>query len=294
MDIKCKEANNSTSNNDNDIYNNNNDETDNKPDLELCRFFFRRTGRCRFGKNCTFSHQVPDGMTKDQALKKIPCHRYLKGNCSYGARCMYFHPSVDDDNDESRAGAEEEVKEAEVCGICLEIPGEYGLLDGCMHSFCYKCLMNWRKNGNNENSDRHSCPLCKGTSRIVIPSQVCPKTRTEKDEIFNTYKKKRGRFPCKIWNGNLGSCKYGRDCLYQHLDRNGSDVKAKDKSSQELFEARCKQRRNRRTFVDFEMSLYEDMHFNMLDEDMFSNLIDDTTLFELLLATRTGYGFEDF
>jgi len=76
----------------------------------LCRFFFQ-SGYCRNGDACKFSHDS-NGLSRQEALKTIPCPYYASGSCRFGDRCELLH---------------EEIKTSdEVCGICLENTIEKG------------------------------------------------------------------------------------------------------------------------------------------------------------------------
>jgi hypothetical protein len=68
--------------------------------------------------------------------------------------------------------ADEQVEDASVtvCAICLEEAGSKGPhgtgeLNGCSHTFCYSCILEWSKVTN-------SCPLCKQKFTRLTQSQV--------------------------------------------------------------------------------------------------------------------------
>jgi len=106
--------------------------------------------------------------------------------------------------------------------------------------------MEWRTEGSDEAEDRRSCPTCRGKSDYVVPSNIKPIDKEDKERIVNEYRTRLGRVPCKKFDGSLGSCPYGSDCFYSHLDEEGDDCKADDCCMNELYKTRQKQRRNRR------------------------------------------------
>eukprot|EP00574_Skeletonema_japonicum_P014006 CAMPEP_0201720354 /NCGR_PEP_ID=MMETSP0593-20130828/5345_1 /ASSEMBLY_ACC=CAM_ASM_000672 /TAXON_ID=267983 /ORGANISM="Skeletonema japonicum, Strain CCMP2506" /LENGTH=298 /DNA_ID=CAMNT_0048210993 /DNA_START=125 /DNA_END=1021 /DNA_ORIENTATION=- len=51
-----------------------------------------------------------------------------------------------------------------ICAVCLDFPDDpkhIASVSGCNHRFCYSCIENWAKRGNNK------CPLCKSTFHLV-------------------------------------------------------------------------------------------------------------------------------
>lgn len=147
---------------------------------------------------------------------------------------------------------------------------KFGLLTGCDHVFCIDCLRHWRKEQKKDASELSSlipgrddvssasdrvraCPTCRQVSDFVVPSdKFC--VGVEKVQVVGAYKARLSCIPCKRFNGRLGSCPFGRDCFYAHRRSGGQDMKRKDKSKKELWEA--KQRRAQNRHVDFLTSLY--------------------------------------
>ena len=138
----------------------------------------------------------------------------------------------DEDEQEEEHGETEEG--FTTCGICLDdCPHrQFGLLSCCNHAFCYDCLMEWRKEGASEVRDRRSCPTCRKHSDYVIPSPVFPTNEVTKAAIVQDYKDRKAHIPCRRFEktGKFGSCPFGSDCFYAHVDRTGRDVKSQDKS----------------------------------------------------------------
>lgn len=106
--------------------------------------------------------------------------------------------------------------------------------------------MEWRTQGTEEVTSRRVCPTCRRTSDYVVSSRVLPKSDEEKQELFKNFRDRLGRLPCKHWLATLGSCPFGRDCFYAHLDDDGKDVKGRDRTMQQLYEERQRQRDDRR------------------------------------------------
>lgn len=51
-----------------------------------------------------------------------------------------------------------------ICAVCLDFPDDpkhIASVSGCNHRFCYSCIENWAKKGNN------TCPLCKSAFHLV-------------------------------------------------------------------------------------------------------------------------------
>jgi len=116
-------------------------------------------------------------------------------------------------------------------GKCMR----FGLLSGCEHVFCWACLMKWRKEGTEEADNRRCCPTCRELSDFVVPSHFFPKTEHDKRKVFDGYKEKLSLIPCKRFNGELGSCIFGRDCMFFHKGHDGTDMKEQDKTKAELY-----------------------------------------------------------
>ena len=217
----------------------------------LCRFFFQNNGYCRNGEACRFSHDA-NGLTHQEAMKTIPCPFYAKGSCRYGEHCNFLHEDVKKSDDE-------------LCGICLEnvvaSNRKFGVLSCCNHTFCFNCLMEWRTEGSSEVTSRRVCPTCRKSSDYVVPSPYMPTNEQEKGQILSNYKAHCSVIPCKNFEiGKLGSCPFGKDCFYAHLSRKGKHIKGRDKSMQQLYEARQRTRNNHR---DRDLEYITEMLFMM-------------------------------
>ena len=75
----------------------------------------------------------------------------------------------------------------------------------------------------------------------MIPS-VTFAVGEEKKQIIGAIKAKRASIDCERFDGSLGSCPFGKDCFYAHLDSLGNDIKSQDLSMKELYEKREKSR----------------------------------------------------
>mmetsp|Transcript_64064 Transcript_64064/g.184118 ORF Transcript_64064/g.184118 Transcript_64064/m.184118 type:complete len:381 (-) Transcript_64064:107-1249(-) len=215
----------------------------------LCRFYVMNRGSCRHGDNCAFSHKIPAEMSWDEAKKLVPCPFFAKGTCKYGDYCKLNHdPQVF--AEKAPAPAVEE--SSKTCGICLDdidstSNRKFGLLSCCGHAFCHPCLMAWRKEGSPDACDRRSCPTCRKHSDYVVPSEHFPADAKEKEEIVQAYKDKLSVIPCRRFSATreLGSCPFGSDCFYAHLNSGGEDVKDQDKTMAQLREEKQEQQRER-------------------------------------------------
>lgn len=244
----------------------------------LCRFFVLR-GFCKFGDDCMYSHTLPPGGILE-ARRQIPCPFYLKGTCRFGDHCELRH----DSQDVEHRAAQEKTQEQYTCGICLEPLGRehnkrFGLLEGCEHVYCLDCLRTWRKEGSREAQDRRVCPTCRTKSFYVIPSWNYS-VGEEKKQVASGYKAKLAKLPCQRFDGTLGSCPFGSDCFYAHL-QNGKNVKSQDQTMEEIHAEREGRRRHTHEMDDLEiihtflmlLELSRDLH--EWDDDMNSDWDDD-------------------
>lgn len=212
-------------------------------------------------------------MTRLEILSMIPCPHYARGMCAFGDDCELLHRRQKREdgghhNETEEHSTHQETKnrdkeEAELvdttCGICLENvyntqQKQFGLLSCCNHIFCHTCLMNWRRSSEASSSSRRVCPTCREPSNYVIPSNIFPSNPSQKLSIVENYKQKCSMIPCKRFvAGKLGSCPFGRDCFYSHRDESGVDMKESDKTMQELFEERERQRSRNNRESDLDM-----------------------------------------
>ena len=81
------------------------------------------------------------------------------------------------------------------CSICLEVVYSkrraryFGILSECSHSFCYKCITQWRKRNKN-------CPTCRVRSQLAVKSRVWidgQQHPTEKHDLIQLHRGCRSR-----------------------------------------------------------------------------------------------------
>ncbi|EFN60083.1 hypothetical protein CHLNCDRAFT_18295 [Chlorella variabilis] len=118
------------------------------------------------------------------------------------------------------------------CSICLEAvlskaaPGErkFGLLTGCDHPFCLRCIRSWRQNTDGSvdiDTALRTCPVCRTTSYYIVPSLVWPTSGEEKERILAGYKAKLSLIDCRYFNFGDGTCPFGTSCFYRHAYHDG-------------------------------------------------------------------------
>ncbi|KDN42781.1 hypothetical protein RSAG8_06535, partial [Rhizoctonia solani AG-8 WAC10335] len=114
-----------------------------RPPRAVCRYFSTPRG-CRAGSTCLYAHNTAPGPSPRQ--EKQTCYYYNKGYCRRGASCWYLHAEPASGSKEASSKPKE--SEDHVCSICFDVPTEFGLLAGCSHIFCLKCIMDWRSSKN--------------------------------------------------------------------------------------------------------------------------------------------------
>ncbi|KAJ3166951.1 hypothetical protein HDU88_003040 [Geranomyces variabilis] len=234
---------------------------------EQCRFFL--AGDCWRGDYCKFAHgdhpptlEVRQGEDEKMRMMMPVCPYFAKGNCRYGSNCFFQHTTpealeiastsacpVEHENvDQAAAAPEVEEEEADVCGICLEVPSAcqparmYGLLEGCDHCFCRECVMQWRSgvplDGNAASSTtsetdadinkqtKRSCPLCRVHSHLVMPSKQFLQGDA-KAAYLDSVRARKAKIPCMYWK-KTQRCPYHHWCLYAHHVE-GKDMKPAQK-----------------------------------------------------------------
>ena len=222
----------------------------------LCKHFLK--GSCRHKERCWFSHQVDKPESPQDAVKinesaqeeqddaEIPVVEQPSSFCDKPAEPMVSllsTLSINEDETSSVASLQME-DETTKCGICLEsIAGNgnrFALLSNCYHPFCYLCAQSWHRNPSYRKSRKdkdttdsnclvkHSCPICRTDSEYMFPSKNYL-IGAEKDAYIAQYKADRVNRKCKFFDGKVGSCPFGQECFYAHLDEDGKDLKPCDK-----------------------------------------------------------------
>lgn len=202
----------------------------------VCKYYRQRSG-CLHGDACKFIHG--DGESLSPYDKSKVCKFYASGFCKRGDRCWFRHAgsvsaaSVFDVPPTNTQASETEITdEDDICCICQEKPVTYGLLTGCSHICCLKCLREWRDHSHKsldiiQSGNTKKCPYCRSDSRFITPSSVFyPANDPRKQAIMERYKSSMARIPCKYFQksspGNR-SCPFGRDCFYRHQEADGSN-----------------------------------------------------------------------
>jgi len=127
--------------------------------------------------------------------------------------------------------AKVEEPEELVCSICFDEPTQFGLLTGCSHVFCLKCIKDWR-NSKGKDTDvvisntNKTCPVCRAPSKFITPSsRFTAKDTPGRAQCVEGYKATLGKIPCKYFSTSSPDkrfCPYGKDCFYQHLNNDGT------------------------------------------------------------------------
>eukprot|EP00475_Leptophrys_vorax_P015267 TRINITY_DN2163_c0_g1_i1.p1 TRINITY_DN2163_c0_g1~~TRINITY_DN2163_c0_g1_i1.p1 ORF type:complete len:401 (-),score=78.86 TRINITY_DN2163_c0_g1_i1:91-1293(-) len=182
------------------------------------------------------------------SVRKDICPFLLQGCCRYGDYCRNSH-SLDSfcphceqqvphgeaslaehlrSCDEFIAAEEERLQSVDVlCGICHEVVmsttgARFGLLTCCTHSFCLKCIREWRGTIDHRKEVVRKCPICRKDSYFVVPSDRMITEPTRKERIVEKYKSKMGQIVCRWFDYGRGSCPFGSSCFYAHLNEDGT------------------------------------------------------------------------
>ena len=151
------------------------------------------------------------------------CSYFTKGQCKYANNCKYYHPP-----ESQKKFHEDEFVLDDECCICLEKVVEnnkqFGVMDGCDHTFCLDCIRGWRATYDKRSGKQHfrTCPICRRNSYLVVPSQKLIKSGPEKDDLIEEYKAVLKEIPCKHFNKGLGKCPFMNSCLYAHYLMDGT------------------------------------------------------------------------
>jgi hypothetical protein len=151
------------------------------------------------------------------------CEFFKKGNCKYTDKCKFYHPKETTKNNQ---GGDYVVDDE--CCICLEKViangKQFGVMDGCDHTFCLDCIRGWRATYDKRAGKHHfrTCPICRRNSYTVVPSSKMIKSGPEKEDLINEYKSVVKAIPCKHFNKGKGACPFMNSCFYAHLLPDGS------------------------------------------------------------------------
>lgn len=100
---------------------------------------------------------------------------------------------------------------------------QFGVLDGCDHTFCLKCIREWRATYDKRTAKKHfrTCPICRKNSFLVIPSYYMVNSGPDKDELIEEYNQTLKEIPCKHFDFGQGKCPFMNSCKYEHRLKNG-------------------------------------------------------------------------
>ena len=165
----------------------------------------------------------------DSNKKQVICEYFVSGNCRYGDKCQYLHPKGVYTGDFASSSEEQAyIKEYdEECQVCLEPVlangKQFGVLEGCDHTFCLKCIREWRATYDKKTSKHHfrTCPICRKNSYIVIPSYYMVNSGPDKDALIEEYEETLRQIPCKHYNQGKGTCPFQNSCKYAHINKKG-------------------------------------------------------------------------
>mmetsp|Transcript_5460 Transcript_5460/g.17500 ORF Transcript_5460/g.17500 Transcript_5460/m.17500 type:complete len:472 (-) Transcript_5460:90-1505(-) len=165
-----------------------------------------------------------------------PCKFFRQGNCRFGASCHFSHDTPDFDRYGSPGVDMEALERAASnvleCSICLERivatgDGRFGLLTGCDHVFCLKCIKNWRTSEMSHREDQKElvrrCPLCREPSFFVIPCDRYVRDPVRKQALIDEYRQGMGTIHCKHFARGKGTCPFGTSCFYKHVYEDGRE-----------------------------------------------------------------------
>ncbi|KAK4747934.1 hypothetical protein SAY87_014520 [Trapa incisa] len=106
------------------------------------------------------------------------------------------------------------VLEAEICGLCMELVIDRGLLDCCQHWFCFACIDNWATITN-------LCPLCQKEFQLItcVPvydtvgsNQLEEELLSREDDWSLEEKNNTISFPSYYIDENAVACLDGNGC----------------------------------------------------------------------------------
>jgi len=204
--------------------------------------YFNRPGGCHNGEMCKFLHGA--GETLSPYDKNKSCKFYAAGFCTRGDNCWFRHVSSTPPNHPTINAAPQVAVEPalnpalrapdtsdedNLCCICHEKPIIYGLLMSCSHICCLPCIRGWRDPTGKtpdlvESGNTKKCPYCRTPSKLITPSSVFyPSGDPRKNAMIESYKASMARMSCKYFERSTRRyCPFGRDCFYQHKNRDGT------------------------------------------------------------------------
>ncbi|ETV86483.1 hypothetical protein, variant 1 [Aphanomyces astaci] len=149
------------------------------------------------------------------------CRFYQQGLCRYGSACIYSHSQPLDAVEARLMQAELLESQAIECNLCMDLvlrQGErFGILSGCVHAFCLKCV----RNKDNKTPIR-ACPVCQAEIAFVVPCNRHVQDESRRARLFVDYKANVAQIPCRLFAEGRGTCPFGVTCFYEHRLADGT------------------------------------------------------------------------
>ncbi|XP_023602989.1 probable E3 ubiquitin-protein ligase makorin-3 [Myotis lucifugus] len=153
-------------------------------------------GQCFRGESCAYLHGELCELCGRQALHPADAAQ----RADHIQACMNRHQQ---DMELSFAVQRSADK---VCGICMEVVYEkanegerrFGILSNCNHTYCLRCIRTWRTAREFRSRVIKSCPQCRVSSRLVIPSEFWVEDPAAKQELIRQYKEAMRAKTCRI------------------------------------------------------------------------------------------------
>eukprot|EP01083_Nonionella_stella_P099033 278528_1 len=180
------------------------------PHAQICRFWLE--AQCMWGKKCKMAHRF--------ATNKCPhCDKVVGTSGVIQQHHLRKCPS------KIALEAESKISESAECGICregvLSKGNTFGLLTGCTHCFCLKCIREWRGVLNQSKETTRSCPICRQITYFIVPCHRFITDPKRKKVIVEKYKQRLGEIRCKHFD-DREECPFGSSCFYKHVRKDGT------------------------------------------------------------------------
>ncbi|KAI4545667.1 hypothetical protein MG293_005933 [Ovis ammon polii] len=128
-------------------------------------------GECRYEENCMYLHGDACDMCGLQVLHPMDAAQ----------RSQHIKSCIKAHEKDMELSFTVQCSKDMVYGICMEVvyekanPSErrFGILSNCNHTYCLKCICNWRSAKQFESKMIKSCLECQITSNFVIPRNNC-------------------------------------------------------------------------------------------------------------------------
>ncbi|XP_045437563.1 probable E3 ubiquitin-protein ligase makorin-3 isoform X2 [Pipistrellus kuhlii] len=152
-------------------------------------------GQCYRGPSCAYLHGDLCELCGRLALHpEDPAHR-----ADHLRACMERHQQ------DMEMSFDVQRSSDKVCGICMEVVYEkayesdrrFGILSNCNHTYCLRCIRRWRNAREFRSRVIKSCPQCRVSSRLVIPSKYWVEEPAAKQELIRQYKEAMRTKSCR-------------------------------------------------------------------------------------------------